>query len=81
MERNIFGFFYWIYLRYIMPILGDIVAGVKEDYRELAVSVRAFLTPVDMKKLLEKKGFKNFRATRLSFGIAYIYSGVLEAKN
>ena len=80
-ERNIFGFFYWIYLRYIMPILGDIVAGVKEDYRELAVSVRAFLTPVDMKKLLEKKGFKNFRATRLSFGIAYIYSGVLEAKN
>ena len=76
-EKNIFGFFYWIYLRYIMPVVGDIIAGVKEDYKELAVSIRAFLTPVQMKDLLEKKGFRDVKATRLSFGIAYIYSGVL----
>jgi len=76
-EKNIFGFFYWIYLRYIMPVVGDIIAGVKEDYKELAVSIRAFLTPVQMKDLLERKGFRDVKATRLSFGIAYIYSGAL----
>ncbi len=77
-EKNLFGFFYWIYLRYIMPLVGGIIAGVKEDYRELAVSIRAFLTPKDMRSLLSKHGFTNFRATRLSSGIAYIYSATIE---
>ena len=76
-EKNVFGFLYWIYLRYIMPVVGGIIAGVKEDYKELAVSIRAFLTPVQMKDMLEEKGFYDVKATRLSFGIAYIYSGVL----
>lgn len=73
-EKSLFGFFYWIYLRYIMPLVGGIIAGVKDDYRELAVSIKAFLTPKDMRELLSKHGFTNFRATRLSMGIAYIYS-------
>ncbi len=77
-EKNLFGFFYWIYLRYIMPLVGDVIAGVREDYRELAVSIRAFLTPRNMKELLSKHGFTNFRATRLSMGIAYIYSAELK---
>ncbi len=77
-EKNLFGFFYWIYLRYIMPFVGGIIAGVKDDYRELAVSIKGFLTPDQMVEMLKNHGFVDVRATRLTFGIAYIYTGRLE---
>ncbi len=76
-RKNILGFLYWIYLRYIMPFIGGIIAGVKEDYKELAVSIKNFLTPEDMEKLLRRHGFRNVKSSMLSFGIAYIYTGEL----
>ncbi len=76
-EKNLFGFLYWIYLRYIMPIVGGIIAGVKDDYTELAVSIKNFLTPQEMENLLRKHGFRNIKSVRLTFGIAYIYTGEL----
>ncbi|MBW2647668.1 MAG: class I SAM-dependent methyltransferase, partial [Deltaproteobacteria bacterium] len=66
----------WIYLTYfktILPIIGGLVSGDFKAYRYLRDSVMGFPPPVELERLMEKRGFKVTQSAPLFFEIAHIY--------
>lgn len=66
----------WLYLayfKYILPIIGGIIAGDFAAYRYFVNSVIHWDSKVDLKEKLEKKGFKMQLQKPLTFGIATIH--------
>ena len=63
-----------IYLKVWVQGLGGILSGHAKAYRYLAVSARNYYNATEVKDLLEKNGFVNFRHDPLLGGTAAIYS-------
>jgi len=68
-------FFYLIYLRYYIPLIGRILSGDKNAYKYLNKSIEKFDSADDFTFLMKKAGFENIQAVPLTFGIACIYIG------
>jgi demethylmenaquinone methyltransferase/2-methoxy-6-polyprenyl-1,4-benzoquinol methylase len=66
---------YFLYFRHILPRLGRIISSHKEAYTYLPESVMRFPEGADFRSILEKTGFTQVRETRLTGGIATIYTG------
>lgn len=60
----------------VMPTVGRIFVGSRDAYTYLPQSIRMFLSPEDLKTLLEKIGFSQVTYRMLTNGIAVVHTGV-----
>jgi demethylmenaquinone methyltransferase/2-methoxy-6-polyprenyl-1,4-benzoquinol methylase len=72
--RNIYNF----YFRNLLPMLGGWLSKEKGAYRYLHESVMKFADNEDFMRLMEGAGLSNVRQTRLTNGVATIYTGIKE---
>jgi len=64
---------YWLYFKYILPMIGKLISKDKRAYTYLPESVNAFPEGKEFIKFLDDIGYKNIKEYRLTFGIATIY--------
>ena len=72
-------FFRWLYdfySFYIMPFLGQLIAGNRKAYMHLPESIRMFPLPDELSELLRKIGFSQVNYRSLTNGIAVIHLAV-----
>lgn len=72
----VFRWFYDFYSFYIMPFLGELIAGSRKAYTHLPESIRMFPLPDELSKLLETIGFSQVTYRSLTNGIAVIHLAV-----
>jgi demethylmenaquinone methyltransferase/2-methoxy-6-polyprenyl-1,4-benzoquinol methylase len=72
-------FFRWLYdfySFYIMPFLGQLIAGNRKAYMHLPESIRMFPLPDELSELLKNIGFSQVTYRSLTNGIAVIHLAV-----
>ncbi len=67
---------YDFYSFYIMPVMGELLAGSRNAYTHLPESIRMFPMPDELAALLEEIGFSRISYKRLTNGIAVIHIAV-----
>ena len=73
--NTVFRWLYDNYSFYLMPLLGQALAGSKKAYTHLPESIRMFPLPDELTRLLENIGFSEVTYGRLTNGIAVIHIG------
>ena len=71
-----FRWLYDIYSFYIMPFLGELIAGSRQAYTHLPESIRMFPLPDELSDLLTKIGFSRVSYRSLTNGIAVIHLAI-----
>lgn len=66
---------YFFYFRYIMPLIGKMVAGSYKEYAWLNESTRKFPDRKTLARLFRQAGFKRVRVCSLMGGLAAIHCG------
>lgn len=74
--RNLLHPFILIHLRYIIPLLGRIVAGDDSAYTYLPESTQTFKTPEELADLMREAGLQNVRFKRFMFGTMAVHTGI-----
>ena len=72
----VFRWLYDFYSFYIMPFLGELIAGSRKAYTHLPESIRMFPLPDELSELLEAIGFSQVTYRSLTNGIAVIHLAV-----
>jgi demethylmenaquinone methyltransferase/2-methoxy-6-polyprenyl-1,4-benzoquinol methylase len=72
----IFRWLYDFYSFYIMPFVGQLIAGNRKAYMHLPESIRMFPLPDELSELLKKIGFSQVNYRSLTNGIAVIHLAV-----
>jgi demethylmenaquinone methyltransferase/2-methoxy-6-polyprenyl-1,4-benzoquinol methylase len=72
----LFRWLYDFYSFYIMPFLGQLIAGNRKAYTHLPESIRMFPLPDELAKLLENIGFSQVSYRSLTNGIAIIHLAI-----
>lgn len=72
----VFRWLYDIYSFYIMPWLGQLIAGSRAAYIHLPETIRLFPLPDELADMLTGIGFTGVTFERLTNGIAVIHSGI-----
>ena len=72
----VFRWLYDFYSFYIMPFLGQLIAGNRKAYMHLPESIRMFPLPDELSELLKKIGFSQVTYRSLTNGIAVIHLAV-----
>ncbi len=67
---------YRFYLSFILPFIGGLISRQRNAYTYLSESIIKFLTPDEVKQLMEHSGLCNVRVHRFTMGIVAIYMGV-----
>lgn len=66
---------YFLYFKFIMPVVGKLVSKDKSAYAYLPQSVMAFPEGKDFEAIMDKAGFKTVKTQPVTGGIASIYTG------
>lgn len=66
---------YTFYFRRVLPVLGGIVSGHRQAYDYLPSSVLQFPQGEEFVELMRRAGLAQCTATRLTMGVATLYSG------
>ena len=74
-RRNILLPFIRLYLRVIIPFLGNLVTGDRDAYRYLPSSTEGFLSAEELGERLRLAGFIDIGYQRLMFGTAAVHWG------
>lgn len=74
-SNPVFCRLYDFYSFYIMPLLGQLLAGTRQAYTHLPESIRLFPLPDELKTILERIGYTEVSWRRLTNGIAVIHTG------
>jgi demethylmenaquinone methyltransferase/2-methoxy-6-polyprenyl-1,4-benzoquinol methylase len=72
----VFRWLYDFYSFYIMPFMGELIAGSRKAYTHLPESIRMFPLPDELSELLETIGFSQVTYRSLTNGIAVIHLAV-----
>ncbi len=64
-----------LYLKTLLPMVGKLAASNHDAYRYLCDSIRSFISPDRMEKVLREAGFKDTSQIPLTGGIATIIRG------
>ena len=72
----VFRWLYDFYSFYIMPFLGELIAGSRKAYTHLPESIRTFPLPDELSEILETIGFSQVTYRSLTNGIAVIHLAV-----
>jgi demethylmenaquinone methyltransferase / 2-methoxy-6-polyprenyl-1,4-benzoquinol methylase len=75
-QNNFFRFFFNLYFKFILPIVGRLTSKDPKAYKYLFESVQAFPAYEDFLSIMDKAGFKSNNYKIQSFGICSIYHGV-----
>ncbi len=75
-DSHLFRHFYDIYFRDILPSIGGLFSRNRKAYRYLNESVMGFPSNEEFIETMRKAGFSGIRLTRLTKGIASIYTGI-----
>ena len=73
--KGLFGSFYRIYFKQVLPRIGTLISGVRGPYAYLPASVERFPTPDEMLARMKKAGFVDVTWKPYTFGIAGLYRG------
>ncbi|MEA3470270.1 MAG: class I SAM-dependent methyltransferase, partial [Thermodesulfobacteriota bacterium] len=73
--QNILRPFAIFYLRYVIPLLGWMIARDMDAYRYLPESTEAFKTPEELAKIMEKVGFREVVIKHFMFGNIGVVAG------
>jgi demethylmenaquinone methyltransferase/2-methoxy-6-polyprenyl-1,4-benzoquinol methylase len=65
-----------LYFRFVLPLLGKLISKHRSAYTYLPESVSVFPQGEDFCVLMTKSGFSDVAYSKLSFGIAMLYTGV-----
>jgi len=65
------------YFKYVMPRIGQVLAGDEEAYKYLQASTENFVSPEEMKGIFEGQGLINVTIQRVGFGSAAIVFGTV----
>jgi len=71
--NTVFRWLYDFYSFYIMPFLGQIIAGSRQAYTHLPESIRMFPLPDELADILRTIGYQDVIYRRLTNGIAVIH--------
>jgi demethylmenaquinone methyltransferase/2-methoxy-6-polyprenyl-1,4-benzoquinol methylase len=71
----VFRWLYDIYSFYVMPFLGQLLAGSAESYSCLPETIRLFHLPEEIAAILTRIGFRQVAYRRLTNGIAVVHVG------
>ena len=71
-----FRWLYDIYSFYIMPFLGELIAGSRKAYTHLPESIRMFPLPDELSDMLMRIGFSRVNYRKLTNGIAVIHLAI-----
>ncbi|MCA1761968.1 MAG: bifunctional demethylmenaquinone methyltransferase/2-methoxy-6-polyprenyl-1,4-benzoquinol methylase UbiE [Cryomorphaceae bacterium] len=66
---------YFLYFKFIMPVVGKLVSKDKSAYAYLPQSVMAFPEGKDFENIMDKAGFNSVNIQPVTGGIASIYTG------
>ena len=72
----IFRPLFHIYFYRLVPLLGRVVAGQGEAYRYLPHSLTHFLSPEELKAVMEEAGLSKVEYRRLMLGTVAVHVGV-----
>ena len=72
---SIFTPFIWIYMHFVIPLIGSMIAGNREAYRYLPASSESFLYAEELADQMSTAGFQNVSYRRLMFGTIAIHWG------
>jgi len=75
-QKRFFRLPYRIYIKRILPVIGEIFSGRRGAYRYLPESVLGFLTPEELKKAMEEARLRDVKYHNLTFGITTVYVGI-----
>lgn len=67
---------YFPYLNIFLPLLGGAISGSFGAYRYLARTISTFLSPGEVKELMEGAGLQDIKIIPLSGGIATVHIGI-----
>jgi demethylmenaquinone methyltransferase/2-methoxy-6-polyprenyl-1,4-benzoquinol methylase len=71
-----FSALFRLYFHQLVPRIGRLVSGDREAYSYLPQSVDRFLSPADLKALMERVGLKAVTWRRLGIGTVTIHTGI-----
>ncbi|HET8576780.1 MAG TPA: class I SAM-dependent methyltransferase [Methylomirabilota bacterium] len=71
-----FASLFRLYFHHLVPRVGRLVSGDPEAYSYLPQSVARFLSPVELKALMERVGLKGVTWRRLGMGTVTIHTGI-----
>ncbi len=74
-RNSLFFKLYKFYLARVLPRVGALFSGLNSEYQYLSSSIRGFLSPEDILKIMRAAGLKNLNCKRLFGGIAYLFTG------
>jgi demethylmenaquinone methyltransferase/2-methoxy-6-polyprenyl-1,4-benzoquinol methylase len=74
--NSVFRWLYDMYSFYVMPFLGELIAGSRKAYTHLPESIRTFPLPEELSKILEDIGYRQVNFFRLTNGIAVVHTGI-----
>ena len=75
--RNpVLRWFYCLYFKHFMPIVGGLVSGDKAAYRYLPASVLAFPGPEEWMETMRGAGYRDVTHRSFTFGLCRMYVGV-----
>jgi demethylmenaquinone methyltransferase/2-methoxy-6-polyprenyl-1,4-benzoquinol methylase len=69
-------FFYLIYLKVFIPLLGLLITGHFDAYKYLSRTIQSFPSGENFCKILRDTGFQNVKAQSLTGGVVHLYSVV-----
>jgi demethylmenaquinone methyltransferase/2-methoxy-6-polyprenyl-1,4-benzoquinol methylase len=72
----VFRWLYDVYSFYIMPFLGELIAGSRKAYTHLPESIRMFPLPEELADMLRQVGFRQVDYRRYTNGIAVAHRAV-----
>ncbi|MGE5356064.1 MAG: bifunctional demethylmenaquinone methyltransferase/2-methoxy-6-polyprenyl-1,4-benzoquinol methylase UbiE [Deltaproteobacteria bacterium] len=75
-KNSVFRFFYNLYFKFVLPLIGKITSRDPKAYKYLFESVQAFPAYDEFTAIMDKAGFKSNNYIIQSFGICSIYHGV-----
>lgn len=70
--KSLFG---W-YVKRVIPFVGGWLSSNESAYRYLSRSISLFLSPEDLRGLMERQGLKHVQVFRLPLGITYLHVGI-----
>jgi len=72
---SIFTPLVWIYMHFVIPLIGSMIAGDREAYRYLPASSEAFLYAEELADQMSTIGFQKVGYRRLMIGTIAIHWG------
>lgn len=75
-KNSFFRFFYNLYFKFVLPLIGRLTSKDPKAYKYLFESVQAFPAYDEFTEIMNKAGFKSNNYKIQSFGICSIYYGI-----